>query len=175
MAFDVLHADQLFLMADDTELAYVAPEYDTGEDRMLYGFGQICPIELNAGVDLCKSFKAKHNCCQSVVSETMARNYLARHAYDSSNHPTWGNKAAAFEAANQATMFTTVETPAKEDREAFRKHCDYYAEQKRQEADREERERERSRTRTSGRAGATAAKGSGGGRGKDIRMMYMHA
>ena len=73
MAFDDIHADQQFMKADEYELAYVAPE--DGEDRMLYGFGQICPIELNAGVDLCKSFKAKKKCCQSVVSETMAGNY----------------------------------------------------------------------------------------------------
>ena len=129
MAFDDIHADQQFMKADEYELAYVAPEDDTGEDRMLYGFGQICPIELNAGVVLCKSFKAKHNCCQSVVSSTLARNYLAKHAFDSSNHPSHSNKDAAFEAANQATMISSVET--KEDREAFRKLCDYYAEQKR--------------------------------------------
>ena len=53
------------MKADEYELAYVAPE--DGEDRMLYGFGQICPIELNAGVDLCKSFKAKKTKMNRVI------------------------------------------------------------------------------------------------------------
>ena len=87
-----LHKVGTFIKADETELAYVTEEDDNGADRMVYGWGTTCPVELVDGVHECKSFKGKHNCCQSVISESMARNYLARHIYESSNHPTHGEK-----------------------------------------------------------------------------------
>ena len=86
------HKDGTFMKSSERELDYVKEEDDTGADRMVYGWGTTCPIELVDGVHECKSFKSKHNCCLSVISETMARNYLAKHIYESSNHPTHGEK-----------------------------------------------------------------------------------
>ena len=71
---EVAHADETFMRSDEKELTYVCEEDDIGEDRMVYGWGPVCPIALNDGVNMCKSFKVKHNCCQSVVGESMARN-----------------------------------------------------------------------------------------------------
>jgi len=129
-----------FECADDWELTYVTEQDDTGEDRLIYGFGQSCPLELANGVVVCRSFKNKFNCCQSVVSESLARNYLAKHAFDSSNHPTQGDSKAAFEAARAARVEDGIET--KEDRKSFRAHCDYFMNLKLH-AQASERDRER--------------------------------
>ena len=106
----------------DWELNDVLPEDDTGDDRLIFGFGQKCPLELKPGVDLCTSYK-KHGCCTSVVSETLARNYLFQHAFHSSNHPTYKDIDAAWVAAQSAELVMGTETLA--DREARRKGCHY--------------------------------------------------
>ena len=117
---ELMHEDEKFMKADDKELLYVAEADDPGEERTVFGFGPCCPIELKDGVDMCKSFKLKHNCCSSVVSESLARNYLAKHIFDSSNHPTHGDKKASFKAANDEPIVCTTETS--EDRKTHRNH-----------------------------------------------------
>ena len=145
---ELMHEDQKFLEADETELLYVDEQDDTGEDRPRFGFGPYCPIELThyKGVNMCRSFRIQHNCCRSVVGESMARNYLAKHCFDSSNHPTHLDKEASFRAANSEPM--TTETM--EDRKAYRNHCDFFSE--RNKAAAEERERNRDRHRASHRS-----------------------
>ena len=127
---ELMHEDQEFLEADETELLYVDEQDDTGEDRPRFGFGPYCPIELThyKGVNMCRSFRIKHNCCRSVVGESMARNYLAKHCFDSSNHPTHLNKEASFRAANSQPIVITMETLA--DRKLYRSHCNFFAERK---------------------------------------------
>ena len=139
-----LKEEKGFENPDDWELRYVSDADETGEDRLVYGFGSVCPLARGSGVDVCKAFKSKHNCCQSVVSEWLARNYLAKHAFESSNHPTHNDKRAAFAAAREARMEEGLET--KDDRKAFRSHCDYFMEQKTQAArERESSDRDRGR------------------------------
>ena len=125
---ELVHQEQKFLKAEETELLYVDDQDDTGEDRPIYGFGPCCPIELKEGVGMCKSFKIKHNSCKSVICESFARNYLAKHCFDSSNHPTHGDLEASFREANDAQLVMEAETA--EDRKAYRNHCNFFAEQK---------------------------------------------
>ena len=117
---DLKHESEHFINREESELAYVNEEDDTGEDRLVYGWGDVCPVPLIAGVDVCRSFKQKHNCCSSVVSEPIARNYLAKHIFDSSNHPTHGDKKASLKAANDEPIVCTTETS--EDRKTHRNH-----------------------------------------------------
>ena len=142
---ELMHEDQKFLEADETELLYVDEQDDTGEDRPRFGFGPYCPIELThyKGVSMCRSFRIKHNCCRSVVSESMARNYLARHCFDSSHHPTHLNKEASFRAANSAPIVMTTETLA--DRKLYRNQCNFFAERKEQERNRDGHRGQRNR------------------------------
>ena len=74
------------------------------------------------------------------------RNYLAKHLFDSSNHPTHNDKEASFRVANSEPM--TTETM--KDRKAYRNHCDFFSE--RNKAAAEERERNRDRHRASHRS-----------------------
>ena len=71
---ELSHESEIFMKQDERELLYVNEEDDTEEDRIVYGWGEVCPIELVDGVDMCKSFTLKHNCCSSVVAESLARN-----------------------------------------------------------------------------------------------------
>ena len=165
VAMELRHGYEMFLNADEMELLYVDEEDDTGRDRPVFGWGPCCPIELNAGVNMCKSFRIKHNCCRSVVSESMARNYLARHCFDSSNHPTHLDKEASFRAANSQPIVMTTETLA--DRKLYRSHCNFFAERK---AAAEEQERNRDGHRASHRSrsprGNVAIGSKGGGKHK---------
>ena len=158
-ALEYTHAVETFMKSDEKELLYVDEADDTGEDRTVFGWGPCCPIELNDGVRMCKSFKVKHNCCQSVVCESMARNYLAKHLFDSSNHPTHLDKAASFQAANNAPIVMTTET--KDDRRSYRNHCNFFAE--RNKAAAEERKQNRDRHGAHRSRSPRVAKGSKGG------------
>ena len=161
------HQDEKFLNADETELLLVDEADDTGEDRIVYGWGDVCPIALNDGVNTCETFRLKHNCCESVVSASMARNYLAKHLFESTNHPSHGDKKASFEAANEEPMVCTVETS--EDRKAHRNHCDFFwernkaaAEERGRNRDRDrDRDRDRRRSRSARCSAARGSKGSG--------------
>ena len=161
---EVAHRNETFMKSDEKELDYVNEEDDIGADRMVYGWGTDCPIELADGVHECKSFKGKHNCCQSVISEAMARNYLAKHIYESANHPTHGMKKASFREANTTPMVCNMETS--EDRKTYRKHCDFFFQRDKDAAEERGRNRDRDRDRRRSRsARGNAAKGSKG-RGK---------
>ena len=118
------HDTQQFLNAKETELWVVNQDDDDGTNRMIHNFGDVCPIPLGAGIEVCQAFNAqKLYRCRSCVSEKCARNYLARHAYFSSNHTgtTLKDRQASFEAANAATIFYEEETFA--DREEVRAHA----------------------------------------------------
>ena len=93
---------------------WVDENEDTKEVRIMYGFGNVCPFSAT-----CKSFKDKKNKCLSAVCADFARNYLAKHCYDSINHPDMmHNKEAAMEKANEVEVIETQETAA--DREWYR-------------------------------------------------------
>ena len=87
---------------------------DDGEDRLLYHFGDICPLPLWDGAqphEQCRSYKDKQRYCSSLECEEFARNYLAKHAYESTNHPeTKGNRTASFAAASSAFIQTSHQT-----------------------------------------------------------------
>ena len=163
------HQDEKFLDPDEAELLYVDEADDTGEDRIVYGWGDVCPIALNDGVNTCKTFRLKHNCCESVVSASMARNYLAKHLFESTHHPSHGDKKASFEAANEEPIVCTVETI--EDRLRVRnKVAEYFAwglnkaalaEYKRNHDRDRDRDRRRSRSRSARGNAARGSKGSG--------------
>jgi len=51
---------------------------------------------------VCKSFKDKLYSCRSVTSDKIARNYLAKHAFDSSNHAMAYTRDASLQAAKNA-------------------------------------------------------------------------
>ena len=162
------HQDEKFLDPDEVELLYVDEADDTGEDRILYGWGKVCPIARLDGVNTCKSF-TRHNCCESVVSESMARNYLAKHLFESTHHPSYGDKKASFEAANEEPIVCTVETIA--DRHSIRnKVAEYFAwgrnmpalaKYKRNHDRDRDRDRRRSRSRSARGNAARGSKGSG--------------
>ena len=158
---ELRHGYEMFLNADEMELLYVDEEDDTGEDRPVFGWGPSCPIEMNAGVRFCYSFITNHNCCRSVVSESMARNYLARHCFDSSSHPTHLDKEASFRVAKSQPIVMTTETV--EDRKSFRSLRDFFAERK---AAAEEQERNRDGHAACYRSRSPRGKSKGGGKHK---------
>ena len=120
---DALHDAQEFLTAKETELWVVNDYDDDGTDRVIFNFGDVCPIPLGEGVTVCKAFNThKLYNCRSCVTEKCARNYLAQHAYLSNNHTdTMGDKRASFEAAETAEIFYEIETVA--DRDDVRAHA----------------------------------------------------
>ena len=158
VSMEMVHNEQKFLKAEETELLYVDDQDDTGEDRAVFGWGPCCPIELKEGVGMCKSFKIKHNSCKSVIGESFARNYLAKHCFDSSNHPTHGDLEASFRAANNEPIVMEAETV--EDRKAYRNHCNFFAERKKAAAEEQTRNRRANHaSRSPRRSGAIGSKG----------------
>ena len=65
----------------------------------IFHFGTKCPLELKAGILSCKSFSEKQKGCKSYVCESFARNYLAHHGFDSTNHSVYQHRANAFDEA----------------------------------------------------------------------------
>jgi hypothetical protein len=138
------HDDMLWIPYDSTELYLVTIEDDTRTDRTHYGFGNVCPLGLARGVDCCKKFEKKVWSVKSCVSRKMAYNYLAKHAFDSSNHPTMGDKASSFAAAHQCKI---IEEPEPfEWREEHRQHCASYSEGKESKSPGDGDKRDRSRS-----------------------------
>ena len=169
---ETAHDYEEFINANEKELFYVDEADDNDEDRSIYGWGRTCPVELVDGVEVCKSFKAKHNKCESVVCEAMARNYLAQHLFNSTNHPMHGDKSNCFLRANTEEIRHTTETM--EDRRNHREYYIYYRDQaqrvERQDNRRDQGARDRERTRGRDRAIGSAsssssfAKAGGGGK-----------
>ena len=92
-----------FIDQSATEPYWVEESDDTGEPRNVYGFGDTCPLAAS-----CQSFKNKKNCCKSMVCEEFAQNYLAKHAWESSNHPeTQHKKKEALDAAEKIPVQIT--------------------------------------------------------------------
>ena len=107
---DNLHAAQEFI-SKEIELWIVNEDDDDGQNRTIYHFGDTCPLHLGEGVNVCKAFSDMLHKCKSCVSETCARNYLAQHAYSSTNHAdTLDDSEASFEAANNAQIYYGEET-----------------------------------------------------------------
>ena len=85
---------------------YEAEQYDIDErdahpdklDRDVFGFGQKCPLPLKDGIKECKACLSKVWDCKSMVCKDFAQNYLAHHAFNSSNH-LQNNVNDAFEEA----------------------------------------------------------------------------
>jgi hypothetical protein len=75
----------------------------------------------------------------------LAYNYLAKHAFESSNHPSMGDLDASFAAAHQCTIVEERETF--QCREDHRKHCYSCAEGKERKKKEENDKRDRSRSR----------------------------
>jgi hypothetical protein len=107
---DKLYDDGKFVLHDNEQYMNVKEEDDTGEDRIIYGFGLTCPLAMAEGRSMCKSFRDNFFCCQSVVSGKMARNSLAKHAFLSDDHPTQHELVESFLAANNATLEEVIET-----------------------------------------------------------------
>ena len=83
-ALEEEHEYRIFLDCEATELWLVAEEDDLGEDRTIYGFGSTCPLPIadsHSGGGDCKAFKKNFYGCRSCISESVARNYLAKHAF----------------------------------------------------------------------------------------------
>ena len=111
-----LHYSGCFLDFEQFENPWPSADeeaYFGNPDRALYHFGSTCPLELAEGADQCKAFKQKCYSCRSYVREEFARNYLAKHAFESGNHPeTRGDTKKAFEQAQEAIIVKVVETAA---------------------------------------------------------------
>ena len=115
----LLHADLKWVDPHKFDNAVIDESVDTGEDRCVFTFGAVCPLPLGSDKDKCRSYKDKLNQCRSYSCSEFARNYLARHAYDSTNHPdTNGRRQDAFDAAEGAEITTELES--KEDRDVYR-------------------------------------------------------
>ena len=114
---DRMHDNHQFVKYDKVELYLVKPEDDPVTERIVYGFGSSCPLALAKGVTMCKSFKEKLFCCKSVLSRKMARNYLAKHAFDSDNHPTKNDKSLACKWRRASGDHEETQPSA------FRAHC----------------------------------------------------
>lgn len=88
-----------FLKYDETEFHMFLAEDERDEERIVFGFGNTCPLQLDEDVKVCKS----------VVPEKD----LAKHACDSYNHPrTLNDKELAFEVANSVPLEETLESPS---------------------------------------------------------------
>ena len=85
---------------------------DTGEERIIFGFGDVCPLALTEGVHECKAFSTKKWKCQSACSLELAYNYLAHHAFTSTNHHPCQDKDKewAFNSALACAIETHQET-----------------------------------------------------------------
>ena len=141
-----------FLDRDATDLFLVSEEDDTFEDRVIYGFGNTCPLELSDSNGQCRSFKEKLYGCRSCISAGVAKNYLAKHAFDSSRHPSCGDEQLAFIMAEAALPVEETETP--NDRRVYRRQVAL--------ASASSSKRARSRSPTP----RNKSKGFGGGKGK---------
>jgi hypothetical protein len=107
---DKLYDEGKFVLHDNEMYMNVKAEDDTGEDRIVYGFGLMCPLPVKKGSPWCQSYRTTYRCCQSVISEKMARNFLAKHAFFGDCHSTKDNVPESFLAANNATLETVIET-----------------------------------------------------------------
>ena len=145
-ALDKLHDDMHWIPYDSTELYLVKEEDDDKRvERMHFGFGSVCPLPLASSVLCCKRFEKKVWYVKSCVSRKVAFNYLAKHAFESTNHPSYGNIADSFAAAHKCTI---IEEPENFDwRQAHRQHCSSYAEGKESKKKEENDKRDRSRSR----------------------------
>jgi hypothetical protein len=145
-ALDKLHDDMCWIPYDSTEL-YIVNEEDDDKQvvRTHYGFGDVCPLPLAFGVDCCKKFEKNVWLVKSCVSRKLAYNYLAKHAFESSNHPSMGVLDASFAAAHHCTIVEERETF--QCREDHRKHCYSFAEGKERKKKEENDKRDRSRSR----------------------------
>ena len=101
---DKLYDEGKFSVHNHEMFQNVLAEDDTGENRIVYGFGVKCPLPVKTGSTWCKTYRTTYSCCQSVVSEKMARNFLAKHAFFGDCHTTKNNVAESFMAANNATL-----------------------------------------------------------------------
>ena len=166
-----------FLVAENVE-KYIPTEEE--EDcfgkpkRTRYHFGNDCPLQLGDDYE-CKAYAWKHKRCSSMICADFARNYLAKHAFDSGNHPsTRGNRAASFEAAASVECF--------EEEEHYEERVAYRNQQAKQ---KDARERERSKPPRSpqrprgghatmpGHYGSSSGGGSSGGGGIVIGAPHM--
>ena len=120
-----VHGQQEFLHWSEVERPHIPAQEDEDKSvkRTIYHFGSECPLALWDGAtpdDSCKAFTQKLQGCKSFICSEFAQNYLAKHAFDSSNHPnTRGDKMAAFKAAGACRVQETTETWG--DREQIRK------------------------------------------------------
>ena len=105
------HDMQKFIGPTEVEQYFVREEDDQPDKiRQTFGFGDTCPLPMWDGQHECKAFRMKASKCSSVMCETFARNYLAKHAFDSGNHPdTQCKLKESFEAANAAILVVGVE------------------------------------------------------------------
>ena len=115
---DKMFRSNKFVDMHEVELFNPSEQDDTGEDRVIYGFGTTCPLPLTPGIKECRSFKDKLCGCRSAISETASRLHLAKPALDSGNHAAHGNRDQAFADATNALGRTELETM--EDRSSYR-------------------------------------------------------
>ena len=76
--FNAIHDNGQFVDMHAVELYMVSEEDDTKEDRIFYSLGKTCPLQRGEGCRNCRAFKDKLWYCQSMVSEKVARNHLAK-------------------------------------------------------------------------------------------------
>jgi hypothetical protein len=145
-ALEKLHDDMCWIPYDSTELYLVNVEDDDKQVvRTHYGFGSVCPLPLAFRVDCCKKIEKKVWLVKSCVSRKLAYNYLAKHAFESSNHPSMGDLDASFAAAHKCTIVEDRETF--QCREDHRQHCSSCAEGHESKKKEENDKRDRSRSR----------------------------
>jgi hypothetical protein len=125
------HFNHEFLDQHDWEASWVERCEDmTDIERYRYHFGNECPLALKDGVTECKSYKHNKDRYVSTRGEHFAQNYLARHAYDSSNHESNGKLIESFEEAERCVVKVDMETW--DERERHRRHCESFAKKDKQ-------------------------------------------
>ena len=114
-----MHYNKQFIQNTVENFFFSEADDEPTTTRQGFAWGTLCPLELVSGVKKCMSFKNKCNSCTSMIDDIHARNYLAKHAWTSTNHPTCNDVDASFDAANLCNIEEFEETP--EDRAQYRK------------------------------------------------------
>jgi hypothetical protein len=120
------HFNREFLDQNEWEQPWVEREEDMLDMvRTRFHFGDRCPLQLKDGIEECKSFK--HNKERYVSNRDIhfATNYLAKQAYESSNHVSNGKLVDAFDEAEHCE--TQMDNETWDDREAHRRHCEAFS------------------------------------------------
>ena len=142
---------------------------DDGSTWTVFHFGNKCPLDLKSGVSMCKSYADKHGGCKSYICETFARNYLAKHGYDSSSHTVHGKRVDAFVEAGAADVVLCEYTL--DERKQYREHVQSMEEKAAQPRDAEQPAKRRRDHRPRSPSGPPPAARNMGGNGGSRQLV----